>query len=357
MKGPGTTNDHVVPVMYLRRWAVERPKGAQIVAARADDPEDSFDANVRNVGAQKGFYWGEAPDGVPHHHMEELLNRIEGIAAPAFRTLLDAGKRATDNALPHKWPPRDDVRAAVAWWLAAQILRTARQRERLWKLSSDGLEPPRGLARANSHIEYMIRHLAPLAAILAHRPWGFGFTNLCLFTSDVPVQILNAQDDDDQVLAAAYWDVYVPLDSHRFLYLPGRLHDDRPELRRDHTINLPGGLAIPLNEVMIETAHRHIFWHPSHDPRSRIDLEQGIKLREQRDGTGGSNLIASYSAMHPFDGIERKWLDRHTWDEERPAGSSRTSRTEDQVVADAESAFDRFQVAQDSFEQIRSDIR
>ena len=71
MPKPGSTNDHVVPVMYLKRFARRSGPHQVIQAAMADSPENDFTQNIRNVGSAKGFYWGTDPNGVPHHHMEE----------------------------------------------------------------------------------------------------------------------------------------------------------------------------------------------------------------------------------------------------------------------------------------------
>jgi hypothetical protein len=312
---PGSTNDHIAPVMYLKRFAKQAATTQVIQAALADRPQTDFTQGIHNVGSAKGFYWGTDPEGVPHHHMEQFLGVIEGEAATAFRFVLDKGRLPTDSALPGKWPTRDETRYAIAWWIAAQILRTARQRERLRKLDGESLPFPSRLARNNPHLEYIVREIAPLAFLLARRPWGIGFTNLCLFTSDVPGQIINGQDDEDQLRAASYWDVYVPLDPHRFLYLPGALHDDQPRLRRDHRINLPGGLAMVLNDLIIETAHRNIFFHPEHDPRVKMHESIIQDTVKRRDSTA-SQSIMYYDAMPPGMGIERRWLDRHTWDDE-----------------------------------------
>lgn len=99
-KEPGTTRDHVVPVMYLRRWGVESNGGAQVIAATADDPHRAFRTSVRKVGSEKGFYWGESSDGLPRHQMEELLSSIEDVATPAFRVLLDKGRTVYGRRLP-----------------------------------------------------------------------------------------------------------------------------------------------------------------------------------------------------------------------------------------------------------------
>src|SRR5450756_283171 len=174
------TNDHYVPQMYLKRWGTPRPAGHQIIAAHADDLSSPFPTTTRNVASEKGFYWGEDHDGVPHHEMERFLTTLENDAATAFRFILDKGSRPADNALPPRWPTRADDRLMLAWWIAAQLLRTTHQRERLWKLTGDPLEPPRSMARANKHFEFMLENIGPLAGIIFRRPWGIGFSSACL---------------------------------------------------------------------------------------------------------------------------------------------------------------------------------
>lgn len=341
MLTPGATNDHIVPVMYLKRFGVPRSGGHQISAALADSPDKDFPTNVRNVASEKGFYWGVDPAGVPHHQMEELLTLIESAATPAFRYLLDRGQAPSDNALAEPWPTRPDVRTAISWWLAAQILRTAPQRDRLWRLDTRGLAPPRGFVRADPHLAFIIEGIAPLAGLISRKPWGMGFTSLCLFTSDVPVQLINARDDDDPIRAAAYWDIYLPLDAHRFLYLPGEVHKSQRELQVDHLINLPGGLAIALNELMVENAHRHLLWHPEHDPRSRFQMKDALRMRSNRSPVGGSETLISYDAIQADFGVERRWLDKHAWDPGLAQADRSELRTAEEAIELASSMMRR----------------
>jgi hypothetical protein len=89
------TNDHIVPRMYLRRFAIERSGGPQVRAASIEAPEKDFTVSTRNADAEKSFYWGSGPDGVPTHDIETFLNGIEGEAASAFRRIVDKGKLPT----------------------------------------------------------------------------------------------------------------------------------------------------------------------------------------------------------------------------------------------------------------------
>lgn len=300
----GNTRDHYVPQMYLRRFGRPRSNGHQLTVSTRDLAK-RFKANVRDVGVESGFYWGTDPDGVPHHHMEEFLTGLEGNAATAFRSVLDSGKHFDDDAFP-AWPPRADVRSAIAWWIAAQILRTVRQRNRL-VLDADrsGIELPNKIATANHHLRYIAEMIEPIAATVFSRPWGIGFSDYCLLSGDVPVLVLNGQDHDDQQAAVDYWDVYLPLDPHRCLYLPGAASEgtDR-RLRRDHRFKLHAGLAMGLNSAMLDASVRHVFFHEEHDPTPQaqpaLDLEASLP-----------RFIVNYEVLAPEMGVQRRWLDTH----------------------------------------------
>ena len=108
-----------------------------------------------------------------------------------------------------------------------------------------------------------------LAAAIS-RPWGVGFSDYCLLTGDVPVLVLNGQDDADQASAVRFWDVYLPMDPHRCLYLPGLGSAAESAIRRDHRFKLHGGLALGLNSMMIDTAKRYAF-DPEHDPTPKAE--------------------------------------------------------------------------------------
>jgi hypothetical protein len=325
MVSVGKTRDHYVPQMYLRRFGRATSNGHQLMACTRDLAK-SFKASVRDVAVQSGFYWGTDPDGVPHHHMEEFLTALEGDATTAFRSVLDAGKHPDDDALP-AWPPRVEVRFTLAWWIAAQILRTVRQRNRLVMDSNrNGIDLPDKAAAANRHIRYIAQMIEPLAATVFSRPWGVGFSDYCLLTGDVPVVVLNGQDHDDQRAAVEYWDVYLPLDPHRCLYLPGAAtQGDDKHLRSDHRLKLHPGLAMGLNSAMLDASVRHVFFHPDHDPTPRakpaVDLDSNLP-----------RFIMNYTVLAPDLGVQRRWLITH------PAASDaelndRLSLTNDEVTA------------------------
>jgi hypothetical protein len=310
-----STNDHTVPKMYLRRFARHtRGDGYYIVAAEVDHPSTSFETNIRNVGATKNFYWGTDIDGVPHHHMETLLGKIETGAAKAFSLVLDD----PEYALPQQWPLPHDDRLKMSWWIAAQLLRTTRQRHRIEHLATIGSTVPApatvtAAAASNRHIAFIVERLASLAAAIHLRPWGLAYSTTCLHTSDVPVVILNGHDDGRQIRAASYWDVVLPLDPHRLLMLPGiNAQMEDADKQQDHRI-LFGGEGLILLDIVRDAADRYLFHHPSHPPR-RVPARNDPRLPTPWTGdtrSAGPEYVIQYEALAPSLTVERRWVHEH----------------------------------------------
>jgi hypothetical protein len=299
------TRDHMVPKMYLKRWGRLKRQAYHLRCAPVTDLGRAFSAVAENLAAEGDFYRGTTPDGVDNHDMERFLGKVEGDAAPAFRRVLDAGHLPEDSAFPPKWPPRPDHRMEISWWLAAQILRTDHQRQRLWRqLTADPAVAT--TPHVNHHLAYIAEMIRPLAAALYLRPWGFGWSDTCLLTSDTPAVILNGQDADNQLLAASFWDIYLPLDPHRLLFLPGAAHRNVPTMRRDHTFKLEGGLGIALNSAILDAARRHVFWHEDHDPTAHQSL-----TRSQGPDGAMSQFLIQYMPLTTGMAVQRRWLDEH----------------------------------------------
>lgn len=311
------TNDHTVPQSYLRRFAEERRgRGHFIVATEADQPDRSFETNVRNIAAVKGFYWASLEDGTSHHDAEHLFGRIEAVTAPAFAAMLDDHQ----YALSQRWPLPVHLRERLAWWMAAQVLRTTRQRKRLAHLldgSAPGLELPNSLrkaAAANLHIGYLASQLGRLAGVLYRRPWGLGFSDACLLTSDVPVVLLNQQDANEQVLAAAVCDILLALDPHRFLFLPGAGHLEDRRKQVEHRLKFDGVMGLALSEIIRDAADRHLLHHPVHAPPAVRGGDARPRLArrwEGEDPTRSPQYSLSYNVLPAEYGVERRWLNEH----------------------------------------------
>lgn len=175
--------------------------------------------------------------------------------------------------------------------------------------------PLHKFARNNQHLAFITQQLAPLAAVVGGRPWGIGFSDACLPTSDVPVVLMNGQDDQNQLLAEAYWEVLVPLDSHRFLLLPAPGSQSDPRTRSDHRIKPDAGLGILVWELLWGAADKHVFWHPDHVPYAveTSDRERGPRL--PRPWAGGTReppqMMLQYEALPTGLTVERRWLEKH----------------------------------------------
>jgi hypothetical protein len=150
-----------------------------------------------------------------------------------------------------------------------------------------------------------------------HKPWGIGFSDMCLPTSDVPVQIMNGQDHGDQLLSATFWDIVVPLDPHRFLLMPAPGSQQDPATRADHRIKLEGMLGIFIWELIWGAAERHVLWHPDHVPYAlELEPRQRPQPRLPRpwageDETEAPQVMLNYAALPPGKTVERRRLDEH----------------------------------------------
>lgn len=306
-------NDHHVPRVHLRRFAVpgsgRPPREWFIDAAEVATPEKTFRANVRKVAAEGNFYTFDDFDGQESRDLESFFGRLEAAVAPVWRVLLDD----PNYALTDFWPLPARMRGALAWYMAAQIVRTTRQRKRLdaWGASKTftvpgALTPPN---LATTHARYIAATLEEVAQALYVRPWGLGFTSACLPTSDCPVVILNAHDDEDQVGAALTWDVVFPLDPHRFIFMPDQqMVEDDPEKRRDHRLNL-SGVGLALVDAIYAAADRYIFMHPNHSPS--IDATRSPRLPAPGAPGKGPQSVLSYSVLEDDLTIRARWATHH----------------------------------------------
>ena len=99
---------HLLPRLYLKRWADERGQ-VRLVDTHRDR---SFIANIADAVVHNGFYNVETNDGSPPDIVESALAELEGYSATAFAAL-DAGV----------WPLDDESRTALAHFIALQIPR------------------------------------------------------------------------------------------------------------------------------------------------------------------------------------------------------------------------------------------
>ncbi|SEB60947.1 DUF4238 domain-containing protein [Streptomyces melanosporofaciens] len=301
--------------MYLRRFGEHTgPRQYKLTARRIDNVDQPFTAAPNKVLAERGYYWGTTFDGIPHHGVEDLFTELEGATASVLRTVLDA----PEGALPARWPLSGSERLMLSWWLAAQILRTTRQRKRLAfaAQAAERLDAPAeiaAIAANNPHLSFIIERLAALAFTLYARPWGLGFSDMCLLTSDVPVALFNHHDAEDQLTAAALCDILVPLDPHRLLFMPSpRMQADDPYKRADHRMKIPGAVGMALVQVAYDVADALVIHHPRHDPWVHW-APSGPRQPAPWNGKNhdAPKYVLEYGTLAPHLTVERHWLTEH----------------------------------------------
>ncbi|WP_328514061.1 DUF4238 domain-containing protein [Streptomyces mirabilis] len=314
-KRAGGTRDHTVPQMYLRHFAQHRARRQyELRVRRIDKLDRPFPAMTASIGAEVGFYWGATLDGKAHHACEELFTLLEGQAETVLKTILDD----REWALTPQWPLASAQRSSLAWWMAAQVLRTTRQRKRLAHLHlpaepDDVPEEIAHLAANNPHLRYIVGNIAAMAASFYGRPWGLGFSDMCLLTSDVPVVIWNRPDEEDQLLALAHSDVMLPLDPHRLLFLPSprqRMRD--PHKRADHLLHVSGAIGMALVDVAFDVADEFVVYHPHHDPWEHWSPSGP---RQPKPWVGETHSAPEYLMEYPVFpahlNIEHRWTKEH----------------------------------------------
>lgn len=169
------------------------------------------------------------------------------------------------------------------------------------------------IAANNPHLHYIVENIALLATVLRSRPWGLGFSDMCLLTSDVPVVVFNRQDAADQIPAVALSDVMLPLDPHRLLLLPSpRRQATDIRKRTDHRLHLPGAVGMAFVQVAYDVADRLLIHHPRHDPWTRWQ-PRGPRQPAPWDGDDhpAPQFAMDYTVLPPSDNIERRWTNEH----------------------------------------------
>lgn len=306
---PIVPNDHHVPQVYLRRFAVKRKQRHYLLAAEVSDMGKRWETNVANVGAEGDFYTFLTSNGAESRDLEAFFGRLESAAVPALRTILDD----PEYALPRAWPLPPQQRLALSWFMAAQIVRSTRQRKRLegWA-KRERADMPGALTMtdlATLHAQFIVAAVGGLAAILASRPWGLAHSTACLPASDCPMLILNGQDDDDQLSAAAYWDIAFPLDPHRLIFMPGLpLIEKDPYKAVDHRIKLDG-LGYAIADAIYSTADRFIYMHPDHQPHFYTGSDG--RLAAPGSGVTEAQYVISYRTLSPEWTVAKRWATLH----------------------------------------------
>jgi hypothetical protein len=258
------TQDHTVPKMYLKRFALEtKPAKEWQISVYKKKSGKPYKQNVNRVSTISDFYLGMGLNGIQTHAMEHLLGVTEGEATKAFASMLD-----TDSGKPEEWPLPEDDRKTIATWIAMQMLRTKRVRKMLAYEQYGSKETDAVLKEArvkDDHLQFMYSRQAALTDEILGRRWGFGFCDTELITGDTPVVVLNGQDDPDGNVPFLECTVLIPLDPHRLIIMPAAsLVKSDSRKRKDHLFKLPKGAAWGINHAVFGASDDSIYHHPNH---------------------------------------------------------------------------------------------
>jgi hypothetical protein len=273
-----------------------------------DEPARTWQTNVANVAVQSDFYTFKDDDGVAHREIESFFGQIESLATPVLARILDDPR----YALLEDWPLDPESRIRLAWFIAAQIVRTTRQRKRIAVDTDPGLSFPgqmRDSDLATDHARYIVRMVGVIAYVLHLRPWGLGHSGACLVTSDCPVVLLDYHDAENQIMAVTLSDIVFPLDPHRLIFMPGpHLVEEDPRKASDHLIKFDG-IGAAFTQAVYDAADKYFFAHPNHAPV--LDLRKHGRLPAPGEPDRGHGYAISYGPMRPGFTIEKRWASEH----------------------------------------------
>lgn len=212
---PASRRHHVLPRFYLERFADSSHQLTQVWL-----PGDrSHPISVNDASVITDFYNITSDDGAVDDFWEQQFSALEGVAADAFREVVD----------DRVWPPSEDSRTALSYWVALQYLRSASIRDSIAdqnaliikiQTGTSGIERLRsvmqaGLGRkvgdveleaewedltqvggtrivipAATHIKFLTDLISPTAHLLYDSGWVVvRFDRKRLITSDSPVAL------------------------------------------------------------------------------------------------------------------------------------------------------------------------
>lgn len=299
------TRHHVVPQMYLRRFADSR---GQVVLASRRDTSVQHRTSVGRACREVGYY--EIPtadleeDARPGHDpeaVERLLSQIEGAANLRLAELLDGG-----------CPPTPEIRFRLSLFFSLQMTRGTAFRRTLDELASavaptwldsefseenirqrlaergeeatqvfvdevrafvTGPNGPRPEFRQGHYVQHALAHALQLQEHLFKRRWRvLEFETPSLITSDEPVAVFvgNSRLPMGPANARAIW---VPIDRQHALAMTltgseGLVRSGATRARR-------------LNQLVADQAQRWIICHPEDSALIPRDIGPRTEWRDE----------------------------------------------------------------------------
>ncbi len=319
---------HLVPQMYLRRFADDRE---HLAAVPRDAPDRVVSMVVRKAAAEVGFYAIPTEDLEPHargaHHPEVAEQALSGLESACSGHIADM--------LRGGFPPRLEARFQLSAFIGLQYTRGRRFRRDLddlarmtapWFLQReltpervrDGLvaagqpagpddvadmlarltgpDGPKPVLRRGHYVQHAFRNgIEEVGASLFVRSWRLlAFTRPCLLTSDEPVAVPTL-DSRGPANVPALW---FPLDRQHALELSltGSETVVRPPLAK----------ARKINRIVATQAEQWIFHHPLDTPLADLTIgprhglvEEVVEQVGQAGLVGQSRRLARRPLVDP----------------------------------------------------------
>jgi len=290
---------HVVSKFYLRHFANDAEQVQTVMLPGTT----RFVQSIGDAAVHTNFYTTVGHDGAATDAAEHAFGAIEEVAAEAWR-LVDEGI----------WPLPNEERAAMAGWLALQLLRGPANRVAMNEIANFGLQldiavggrarlrealrdageahddetvdrewiewfrdPLRVGINSNHHVLHLASALPEVTEMLLGRWWLQSvFQVKALATSDHPVFVVPNPRHTEVGLGTGIANadqIAVPLTRRRSLVLADhrRLPGAGSEPGPDAVVPGVAKVALFANDCAVRSARRFLFHHPLDDPLEPLE--------------------------------------------------------------------------------------
>lgn len=302
MKKGQARRHHVVSKFYLRYFADDVGQVTTLVLPG----NRTFAQSVNDASVHNQYYTAIGQDGLTTDIAEQAFGEIEAAAAPAWRAVHDG-----------MWPLSEDLRGAMAGWIALQALRGSQVRTSMEQLGASAIQlqimfggrrrlrdeleaaglpaddeavnrewislfenPYQIAVHANHHLQHIANALPKAVELIFDRWWLLTkFQRKGLATSDHPVFVLPNERFAKMGLGTGLANadaIHVPLT--RRLSLSMHLRSSRPpelaHLNDDYATAGSAATALYSNSCAVNSARKMIYHHPADSPMKGLELPE-----------------------------------------------------------------------------------
>ncbi|WP_253874093.1 DUF4238 domain-containing protein [Promicromonospora umidemergens] len=293
---------HVVSKFYLRYFADDVGQVTTVVL-----PGDrTFTQSINDASVHNQYYTAIGHDGLTTDVAEQAFGEIEAAAAPAWRAVHDG-----------VWPLPEELRGAMAGWIALQALRGSQVRTSMGELGTGAVQlqimfggrrrlrdeldaaglptddeavnrewislfenPYQVAVHANHHLQYIANALPKAIELILDRWWLMTtFRHKGLATSDHPVFVVPNERFTKLGLGTGIANadaIHVPLTRRLSLsmHLRSSLHPDLTSLHDDRAIAGSAATALYSNSCTVNSARKMLYHHPADRPIKGLELPE-----------------------------------------------------------------------------------